>query len=68
LRLGADISCGFGHHVRDTSKTLGGGIREVGAQDVAASREEDLERATRFADEGAMILDELAGVSLRAGC
>jgi hypothetical protein len=28
----------------------------------------DLERATRFADEGAMILDELAGVSLRAGC
>jgi hypothetical protein len=39
--LGADIPCGFGHHVRDASKTLCGGIREVGAQDVAASREED---------------------------
>jgi hypothetical protein len=28
----------------------------------------DLQKAARFADEGAAILDELAGVSLRAGC
>jgi hypothetical protein len=28
----------------------------------------DRERAARFAQEGAAILDELGGVSLRAGC
>jgi len=40
-RLRADIPCGVGHYVRNASKALCRSIREIRAQDVAASREED---------------------------